>query len=78
MKNTYENFKKFMEITTFECDGKCNNCPYRKFITSKGCFGCFDNVKVFLDDPALLIEYIKRYAEDAYKEGSKFGGMPIG
>ncbi len=78
MENTYENFKRFIDVTTFECDCKCNNCIYRGLMTPEGCFGRFDNFNIFLREPASLIEYIKRYAKEAYQEGSKFGGMPIG
>lgn len=75
MENTYENFKKYIEITTFDCGNFycCNQCPYKDSFINGACFGAFDNVKVFLSDTGLLVEYIARYAKESYDKGFNDG-----
>lgn len=73
MENTYENFKKYIKITTYECDCLCHKCSYKEFRINNHCFGALDNFNVFLSDTGLLAEYIARYAKESYDKGFQDG-----
>jgi len=78
MENNYENFKRYMEVASYDCSLQCSKCKYKEFFTDGHCLGSYEGFLTFTEDPDVLFEYIKQYAQEAYDRGYKDHCGPVG